>query len=120
MRSLLAELERLTTANELPDAKITNAGGLKISSLDSIVPDEAEILIEQAYSLLPHVKITELLLEVDNWINFTQYFKHLKSGATVDDRHLLLAAILADAINLGLSKMAEACPDVSYAKLAWL
>jgi TnpA family transposase len=32
----------------------------------------------------------------------------------------LVTAILADAINLGLVKMAEACPGTSLAKLAWL
>jgi len=69
---------------------------------------------------LPHLKITELLLEVDSWTGFTQHFKHLKSGECVDDRQLLLTAILADAINLGLSKMAESCPGTTYAKLTWL
>ncbi len=33
---------------------------------------------------------------------------------------LLLTTILADAINLGLTKMAESCPGTTYAKLAWL
>jgi TnpA family transposase len=33
---------------------------------------------------------------------------------------LLLTAILADATNLGLGKMAEACPGTSIAKLSWL
>jgi TnpA family transposase len=33
---------------------------------------------------------------------------------------LLLTVILADAINLGLHKMAEACPGTSIAKLSWL
>jgi hypothetical protein len=32
----------------------------------------------------------------------------------------LLTVILADAINLGLNKMAEACPGTSIAKLSWL
>jgi hypothetical protein len=32
----------------------------------------------------------------------------------------LLSAILADAIKLGLAKMAEACPGTSLARLAWL
>ncbi|EIY0244047.1 Tn3 family transposase [Escherichia coli] len=32
----------------------------------------------------------------------------------------LLTTILADAINLGLTKMAESCPGTTYAKLAWL
>jgi TnpA family transposase len=84
------------------------------------VPDEAEALMQQAYSLLPHLKITELLLEVDGWTGFSRHFKHLKSGAAAEDQHLLLTTILADAINLGLSKMAESCPGVTYAKLTWL
>jgi TnpA family transposase len=76
--------------------------------------------MEQVYSLLPHLKITDLLLEVDNWVGFTRHFKHLKSRAVAGDRRLLLTAILADAINLGLRKMAESCPGTSYAKLTWL
>ena len=84
------------------------------------MPDEAEALMQQAYSLLPHLKITELLLEVDGWTGFSRHFKHLKSGAAAEDQHLLLTTILADAINLGLSKMAESCPGVTYAKLTWL
>ena len=37
-----------------------------------------------------------------------------------EDKYLLLTAILADGINLGLSKMAESCQGITYAKLAWL
>ena len=116
----LASVERLAAAGELPDAAINTSGRLKIMPLDNAVPDEAEALMQQASSLLPHLKITELLLEVDSWTGFTQHFKHLKSGECVDDRQLLLTAILADAINLGLSKMAESCPGTTYAKLTWL
>jgi hypothetical protein len=72
------------------------------------------------YGLLPRVKITDLLLEVDRWTNFTRHFTHLKKGEPAVDRSLLLTAILADAFNLGLEKMAEACPGASLAKLAWL
>jgi hypothetical protein len=32
----------------------------------------------------------------------------------------LLTTILADAINLGLTRMAESCPGTTYAKLSWL
>lgn len=71
------------------------------------MPDSAKSLMQQAYSRLPHLKITELLLEVDNWTGFTQHFTHLKSGAAAGERQLLLTTILADAINLGLAKMAE-------------
>lgn len=86
----LATVERLAPANELPDAAVTSSGRLKITPLDNAVPNEADALMQQAYSLLPHLKITELLLEVDSWTGFTRYFKHLKSGAAADDQHLLL------------------------------
>ena len=116
----LATVDRLAAANELPDAAITDTGRLKISPLDNAVPSDAAALMQQAYSLLPHLKITELLLEVDSWTDFTRHFTHLKSGVAADNRLLLLTAILADAINPGLSKMAESCPGTTYAKLTWL
>lgn len=120
LESELMTVERLAAANELPDAAITSTGRLKITPLDKAVPDEAGALMQQVYSLLPHLKITELLLEVDDWTGFTQHFKHLRTGTAAEDRHLLLTTILADAINLGLSKMAESCPGTTYAKLTWL
>lgn len=120
LKEKLATVERLAAANELPDAAITSTGRLKISPLDNAVPDEAQELIKQTSRLLPRLKMTELLLEVDSWTGFSHHFKHLKSGAATEDQHLLLTTILADAINLGLSKMAESCPGVTYAKLTWL
>jgi TnpA family transposase len=116
----MATAERLAATNELPDAVVTSTGRLKITPLDNAVPDEAEVLMQQVYSILPRLKITDLLLEVDKWTGFTRHFRHLKSGETVEDQHLLLTAVLADAINLGLSKMAEACLGTTYAKLTWL
>jgi TnpA family transposase len=116
----LASVERLAAANELPDATISSSGRLKVSPLDKAVPDEAEILTQQVCGLLPRLKITDLLLEVDSWTGFSRYFKHLKTGEGAKDQHLLLTTILADGINLGLSKMAESCPGTTYAKLSWL
>jgi TnpA family transposase len=57
---------------------------------------------------------------VDRWTNFSRHFTHLKTAEPAVDRALLLTAILADAFNLGLEKMAEACPGTSLSKLAWL
>jgi TnpA family transposase len=115
----LATVERLAAQNELPDASITDTG-LKITPLANAVPDAADTLMRQAYALLPHLKITELLLEVESWTGFTRHFTHLKSGTAAEDKSLLLAVALADAINLGLTKMAESCPGTTYAKLSWL
>lgn len=118
LSELKNSVERLAAADELPDA--SSSGRLKVTPLDNAVPDEAEALMRQVYSLLPHLKITELLLEVDSWTGFTRHFKHLKSGEAAADQHLLLTTILADAIYLGLSKMTESCPGTTYAKLTWL
>lgn len=112
-------VDRMAKADKLPDAIITNSG-LKITPLTNSVPDEANALMQQAYSLLPHVKITELLMEVDEWTGFTRHFTHIKSGDVAKDKSLLLTTILADGINLGLTKMAESCPGMTYAKLSWL
>ena len=75
----LATVNRMAAANDLPNAIITESG-LKITPLDAAVPDTAQALIDQTAMILPHVKITELLLEVDEWTGFTRHFTHLKSG----------------------------------------
>ena len=120
LETQLAKVNLMALANELPDAIITTATGLKITPLDAAVPDEAQVLIGQSAALLPHVKITELLMEVDEWTGFTRHFTHLKSGDTAKDRTLLMTTLLADGINLSLTKMAESCPGTTYAKLFWL
>ena len=120
LESQLAKTNLMALANELPDASITTATGLKITPLDAAVPDEAQALIDQSAALLPHVKITELLMEVDGWTGFTNHFTHLKTGDVAKDKTLLMTTLLADGINLGLSKMAESCPGTTYTKLAWL
>jgi hypothetical protein len=79
----------LAAANDLPDVIITTESGLKITPLDSAVPDTAQTLIDQTAMLLQHVKIAELLLEVDEWTGFTRHFLHLKSGDVTKDKTLL-------------------------------
>ena len=120
LETQLAKVNLMALANDLPDAIITTATGLKITPLDAAVPDEAQALIDQSAALLPHVKITELLMEVDEWTGFTRHFTHLKTGDTAKDKIILMTTILGDAINLGLSKMAESSPGTTYTKLTWL
>ena len=115
----LETVNALAKANDLPDAVITESG-LKITPLDAAVPEAAQKIIVAAAASLPHIKITDLLLEVDRWTHFSKHFTHLKSGDLAKDKLLLLTTILADGINLGLTKMAESCPGTTYAKLSWL
>jgi TnpA family transposase len=93
---------------------------LIVTPLTNSVPDEVESLSRQIDRLLPKVKLTSLLVEVDNWTQFTKHFTHLHSGAQASDKVVLLSAILADGINLGLTRMADATQGMSFERLAWV
>ena len=82
----VALVNRLARVDELPDAFITTESGLKITPLDTVALETAQALIDQMAMMLPHLEITELLLEVDEWTDFTQHFTHLKSGDAAKDR----------------------------------
>ena len=47
-------------------------------------------------------------MEVASWSGFRQHFTHLKTGESAKDLEPILAAILVDGTDLGLSKMAGA------------
>jgi Tn3 transposase DDE domain/Bacitracin resistance protein BacA len=113
LKEKLLRVDQLASDGQLTDAEITGEL-LKVSPLKKSVPEEAEQLEDEAFATMPHLRITELLLEVDQWVEFTRHFTHLRSDDLARDRSLLLTVILADAINLGLAKMAEACPGATF------
>jgi TnpA family transposase len=115
----LSTVNRLIREDKLPDVRL-KGGDLKITPLAKAVPDGVEELARRAYSLLPRIKLTDLLIEVDSWTGFSRHFTHLRSGEPPKDKQVLLSAVLADGINLGLGKMAEACPGLSFERLAWV
>src|SRR5260363_84822 len=94
--------------------------GLKITPLNNSVPDAADVLIQQAYSLVPPIKITEWRVEVDKGTDFTRPFTPLKTGDVAKHESLLLTPLLADAIHLGLSQNAESRTAPPSANRAWL
>lgn len=112
-------VSELIRKERLPDASLSG-GILRVSPLKKMVPDGVEELTRRAYDLLPRIKLTDLLVEVDGWTQFSRHFTHLHSNVEVKDKSVLFAAILADGINLGLSKMADACPGISFDQLAWV
>jgi TnpA family transposase len=91
----------------------------KIAPLVAVTPETADVLAERLYGLLPRIRITDLLDEVAAWTGFTDTFTHLQTELPADDRRVVLTAVLADATNLGLTRMAEACTVASYKQLVW-
>jgi hypothetical protein len=64
LKEKLHQVDQLAGQGELRDAEITGEL-LKVSPLKKSVPEEAERLEDEAYAIMPHLKITELLPEVD-------------------------------------------------------
>ena len=86
-----------------------HAGGrLRADRLDADPPAGAGDLTLDLYGSLPQVRVTDLLLDVDRWTGFADAFTDLRTGSPCRDKIGLLSVVLADGLNLGLSKMAGA------------
>ena len=116
---LRAKLETLATeaaAGRLADATITDAG-LSISPIRRQDQDDARALSARLYNLMPRIRITDLLAEVDGWTGFAKCFTHFRTGEIAGEPPALMGAILADATNLGLERMAESSRGVTIHQL---
>ena len=122
MMRMHAGLERLANAGRLGLllGGSVEGGILQIERSRVDPPADADELTLDLYRRLPEVRITDLLLEVDRATGFTDAFAHLRTGAPCKDRIGLLNVLVAEGINLGLAKMAEASNTHEYWELARL
>jgi len=117
--SRLQEIDALAAAGKLSEAVIT-AEGLSISPVRKIETDASEVIARRLYGMLPRLGITELFAEVHGWTGFADRFRHLRTGAPAEDSLALMTALLADATNLGLARMAGSSKIFSHSKLLWV
>ena len=101
----------------LPGVTITK-GVLKIASIEKSTPPEAEALAARLHAMLPRIRVTDLLAEVARWTMFPACFTHQRTGETAADARVLMAGLLAEGLNLGLTRMAGACSIASLGQLA--
>ena len=119
LHSRLDEVHRLVTNDQLEGVEIKSSGFSVKPHRASSVPNEARSFVQESYAELPRIKITDLLVDVDRWTGFTEQFTHLRTGLPCDEKQGLLTVILSDGINMGLTRMAEACRGSSFKQLSW-
>ncbi|GGN45378.1 Tn3 family transposase [Deinococcus daejeonensis] len=121
LRETLEDVSTGLSRKELVDVSATR-GRIKVTPQKKLVPPQVEPLARQLAARIPRVKITDLVQQVAAWTGCADCFTDLRSGSTVEKRHHLLTALLAEGLNLGMTKMAEAVtdPDITARRLMYL
>jgi len=91
-----------------------------IDRLDKSTPEEASVLSEKLYKMLPRVKLPDLLMDVAGWTDFDRHFIHASTGNIPenDEKAVLMAALMAMGTNIGLVKMSDSTHDITYRQMA--
>jgi TnpA family transposase len=114
-------LRNLQAAVDAGDGVRLVAGRLELSPPAALDESPAAVRLRAELDrLTPRIDIPDLLAEVEQWTGFTGQLTHA-AGATPRMAGLqqhLHAALLASGLNLGPTRMAEACA-FSYRQLAW-
>ena len=66
-------------------------------------------LSSRMYGAMPTIRITDVLSQVARWTGFVDHFGHVSSGLPPSDERAFLATLIAEATNLGLTRMADIC-----------
>lgn len=106
-------------ANDLEGVDIGN-GKIHIERLEKDTPEEAKQLSLELYNMLPRVELTDILMEVSRWTGFDEAFIHASTGNSPKDEEqpIVMATLMALGTNIGLTKMADAAPGISYHQMA--
>ncbi|MFI5634722.1 Tn3 family transposase [Streptomyces sp. NPDC051664] len=123
LESAMGDLEKVLGNGEagVGEVRLSDKGELVIPPLSAEdVPAEAASLRDELSELLPLAPIASLLVELDRRTGFLDCITHAggKQSRTPELKRNLLAVLIANATNLGLVRMAEAC-GISYDILAW-
>ncbi|ADH09928.1 TPA: Tn3 family transposase [Bacillus paranthracis] len=118
--SLNQRLDWLSKNSEKLEGVDISQGKLYVERLDKGTPEEAKAFSIRLHNMLPRIKLTDLLLEVSSWTGFHEQFIHASTNKSPDkeEKNVVLATLMAMGTNIGLTKMAEATPGISYRQMA--
>jgi len=93
---------------------------IHVEKLEKDTPEEAEGFSETLYKMLPRIKLPDLLIEVASWTKFDKNFVHASTGNPIknNEQSVLMAALMAMGTNIGLVKMADSTPGITYRQMA--
>ncbi|HET6522122.1 MAG TPA: Tn3 family transposase [Geminicoccaceae bacterium] len=94
-------------------------GSLRVEATDTPEDRAALALAGRLDAVLPRIRLTDLLEEVDRWTGFVQLFEHAGTGRPPAEKRVFLATPIAEATNLGLARMAQVCPGMTRRQLVW-
>lgn len=120
MESLKKRLDWVSSnIDELEGVDLEN-GKLHVDRLERDVPDEARNFSASLYELLPRIKLTDLLMDVARWTGFHEQFVHASTNRIPNEEEtkVIMATLMAMGTNVGLTKMAESTPGISYRQMA--
>ncbi|PEE42546.1 Tn3 family transposase [Bacillus pseudomycoides] len=118
--SLNERLKWLSANFNKLDGVSLEKGKLSISRLEKDAPEEAKKFSASLYQMLPRIKLTDLLMDVAYITGFHEQFTHASNNRKPDKEEtiIIMATLLGMGMNIGLSKMAEATPGLTYKQLA--
>ncbi|WP_163527870.1 Tn3 family transposase [Halobacillus ihumii] len=119
-QSLSESLKWMSANSNKLDGVSIEKGKFSIQRLEKDVPEEAKKLSASLYRMLPRIKLTDLLMDIAHITGFHEQFIHASSNRKPDKQEtiIIMAALLGMGLNIGLSKMAEATPGITYKQLA--
>ncbi|UYG98023.1 Tn3 family transposase [Cytobacillus firmus] len=119
-KSLNERLKWLAANSVKLDGVSLEKGKISIARLEKDVPEEAKKFSASLYQMLPRIKLTDLLMDVAYITGFHEQFTHASNNRKPDKEEtiIIMAALLGMGMNIGLSKMAEATPGLTYKQLA--